>query len=1057
MKKYVISIITLVIGLISVRSQTISVSDVTFNAGETKAVSIYLENTQPNIVSFQMDLILPDGITLNKTGCKLSNRFTDEDQELVIGKQPDGSYRLTSTSLSLTPISGNIGEIVKLSLSASESAKGGTASIKNIRLATSDSEKLTPDNTTFLTDVSYTLTYKVDGNEYKTKNFVYGSAVIPEENPTREGYTFSGWSEIPETMPNHNVEVTGSFNINSYTLIYQVDDEEYKTLTLEYGSTITPEEAPTKEGYTFSGWSAMPTTMPAHDVIITGYFIVNNYALTYIVDGVVYKTQSIAYGATLIPESSPVKVGYTFSGWSEMPEMMPAHDLTVTGSFAINSYTLTYLLNGEVYKTESIVYGTPLVTEPSLEVEGYTFSGWSDIPETMPARDVTIRGSLTINSYTLTYQVDRNIYKTSSVVYGTAITPEEDPTKEGYTFSGWSDIPETMPARDVVITGSFTINSYTLTYKIDDDVYKTSSVVYGTAITPEEEPTREGYTFSGWSDIPKTMPAHDVDITGSFTINSYTLTYLLDDEKYITLTLEYGSTITPEEEPTKEGYTFSGWSEIPTTMPAHNVIITGYFMANSYTLTYMVDNEKYKTQTIAFGTVIIPEEFPIKEGYTFSGWRGLPETMPASDVTVTGSFRINKYTLSYILDGKVYKSYVLDYNSAITMESAPVKKGMTFSGWGDVPEAMPAYDLTLSGTYNWSEVIVDSVIYQVTDTLYNYASIVGTEAMSGDVAVLSDIEIGEYFYSVNDIAENALPKTLTISVPVGRLLLCLWNKGYKEIVETGSGRKLDAPQISLVSSTASSLSFSYKNEYQDLKEVLEVSGLPVSKENEEYKVSIKGLTPNTLYVDLASITLTIDDASYTRVFSFKTEPLSLITRQPKVVSIGNAVVTADSNLDDEETNIGFEWRRTDWTDEFTSNTGVAYLYEGTMEGYIRNLYTEKLWKVRPYYQDNSGIYYYGEWVGLDPTNTSYYEPTVHTYARIDQTENKVQISGYVQRGTDDVRKQGFKYWEQEDNARGAGISIPSDAKTIEAKGRVMEVDYNRGRDILWKATVIHNR
>ena len=111
-----------------------------------------------------------------------------------------------------------------------------------------------------------------------------------------------------------------------------------------------------------------------------------------------------------------------------------------------------------------------------------------------------------------------------------------------------------------------------------------------------------------------------------------------------------------------------------------------------------------------------------------------------------------------------------------------------------------------------------------------------------------------------------------------------------------------------------------------------------------------------------------------------------------------------------------------------------------MEGYIRNLYTEKLWKVRPYYKSNDGKLYYGEWVGLDPTNTSYFEPTVHTYARIDQTENKVQISGYVQRGTDTVSKQGFKYWVQEDNARGVGISIPSGAKTIEAEGRVMEVE-----------------
>ena len=203
-----------------------------------------------------------------------------------------------------------------------------------------------------------------------------------------------------------------------------------------------------------------------------------------------------------------------------------------------------------------------------------------------------------------------------------------------------------------------------------------------------------------------------------------------------------------------------------------------------------------------------------------------------------------------------------------------------------------------------------------------------------------------------------------------------------------------------------------------------------------------GLRPQKTYYVKYNVTVKHGEETYTctRGFDISTEALTFTTTQPKVISLGNAVVGATSNLDDGEENVGFEWRRTDWTDDFASNTGAAYLYEGTMEGYIRNLYTEKLWKVRPYYKSNDGKFYYGEWVGLDPTNTSYFEPTVHTYARIDQTENKVQISGYVQRGTDAVSKQGFKYWVQENNARGAGISIPSGAKTIEAEGRVMEVE-----------------
>ncbi|MCR5366135.1 MAG: leucine-rich repeat protein, partial [Prevotella sp.] len=179
----------------------------------------------------------------------------------------------------------------------------------------------------------YKLTYLVDGEVYKTYLHEKGISIPVEEAPIKEGYSFSGWSEIPSVMPDHDVEVTGSFTINKYNLTYTVDGEEYKTEEIEYGAEITPEAALEKEGYTFSGWSEIPETMPAHDVEVTGTFTINTYTLTYMVDGEEHKTEEIEYGTEIIPEAAPEKDGYTFSGWSEIPETMPAHDVTVTGSF----------------------------------------------------------------------------------------------------------------------------------------------------------------------------------------------------------------------------------------------------------------------------------------------------------------------------------------------------------------------------------------------------------------------------------------------------------------------------------------------------------------------------------------------------------------------------------------------------------------------------------------------------------------------------------------------------------------------------------------------------
>jgi len=418
----------------------------------------------------------------------------------------------------------------------------------------------------------YVLTYIVDGNIYKSISINCGEAITPEPVPTKEGYTFSGWSEIPETMPAHDVTVTGSFTINKYKLTYIVDGEEYKSYKIEFGATITPEAEPTKEGYTFSGWSEIPETMPAHEVMVIGTFSVNKYKLTYTVDGEEYKSYELDYGASVTLEAAPTKEGYTFSGWSEIPETMPAHDVTVTGSFTTNKYKLIYTVDGEEYKSYELDYGTTITPEPEPSKEGYTFSGWSEIPETMPAHDVNVTGTFSINSHKLTYVVDGEEYKSYELEYGATITPEPAPEKEGYTFSGWSEIPETMPARDVMVTGTFSVNKYKLTYTVDGEEYKSYELDYGASITLEAAPTKEGYTFSGWSKIPETMPAHDVTVTGSFTINSYKLTYMIDDKVYKETMYEYGAIITPEPQPEGDYATFE-WTDLPQTMPAHDVVV----------------------------------------------------------------------------------------------------------------------------------------------------------------------------------------------------------------------------------------------------------------------------------------------------------------------------------------------------------------------------------------------------------------------------------------------------------------------------------------------------
>ena len=290
------------------------------------------------------------------------------------------------------------------------------------------------------------------------------------------------------------------------------------------------------------------------------------------------------------------------------------------------------------------------VTVNGEDVSGQVTDGSYTLKEVFA--DVTVKATFSVNSYKLIYLVDGEEYKSLDVDYGTAITPEESPEKEGYSFSGWSEIPETMPAHDVTVTGTFSINSYTLTYLLDGEEYKKMEVVYGSAITPEAAPAKEGYTFSGWSEIPATMPAHDVTVTGTMIPNLYQLVYLVDGLEYKTVDVPFGSAITPEPEPEKEGYTFSGWIGLPETMPARMVIVTGTFSINSYTLTYMIDEEVYKQVVYAYGATITPEPAPQGDYKSFE-WVGVPETMPAHDVTVTAVYEtgIDEVMIALAADG----------------------------------------------------------------------------------------------------------------------------------------------------------------------------------------------------------------------------------------------------------------------------------------------------------------------------------------------------------------------------------------------------------------------
>ena len=256
--------------------------------------------------------------------------------------------------------------------------------------------------------------------------------------------------------------------------------------------------------------------------------------------------------------------------------------LTLYPVWNTNKYTITFDTNGGSEITPITQdYGTEITAPDNPTRKGYTFKGWDkEIPETMPAENITVKAQWEINQYTITF--DTNGGSEIAPItqdYGTEITAPDNPTRKGYTFKGWDkEIPETMPAENITVKAQWKINQYTIAF----DTNGGSEIApitqdYGTEITAPDNPTRKGYTFKGWDkEIPKTMPAENITVKAQWEINQYTISFDTNGGSEIdSITQDYGTAITAPADPTRKGYTFKGWDkEIPETMPAENITIT---------------------------------------------------------------------------------------------------------------------------------------------------------------------------------------------------------------------------------------------------------------------------------------------------------------------------------------------------------------------------------------------------------------------------------------------------------------------------------------------------
>ena len=568
------------------------------------------------------------------------------------------------------------------------------------------------------------------------------SVALPDSSFVREGYTFIGWSA--------DSAATGADFIPGDYVVFSQDHTLYAV------------------------WSA------------------NKYAL--VIDGV---SQEVPFGSDLsayIP-AAPTKDGYTFAGWTvttadgtpiTAPATMPAYDVIFTANWEqIKSYTLTFLdENGDVLGEYSYEAGQQVTaTYPAYTKENYVITWSAEIPATLTG-DVEISAIATPNVYTITYIVDGaeagDDQATESNNWTVSLLK---PTKTGFTFMGWAyaadtaaditaDVAELALTGDVTLYAVWSANAYTVTFNgVGEPIVLTYA--YGDAITAPADPEMEGYTFTGWanrddgSDVPATMPAEDLIFDAQWEQIVYTLSWDVDGDGDVdsTTTVAHNGYVGTLPEAVVPGmtativYTLNGWTDANGTAVDASTVVTGDMTITAnivasdryYYLAGLIDGEWGEVEankmipngdgTYTFTVHLNPGswEFKVRSG---DAWYG------CSNTTIENNTNGYKYNFYGDNDNCVFKS----------TEAATYTFVWDTADNSLIVDYVPDHVHVYNATFNWSNYNTACEVTLTCDCNSSFTYACSVSAVEGGSEILFTATYGEYSesISVDDYSTRAI-------------------------------------------------------------------------------------------------------------------------------------------------------------------------------------------------------------------------------------------------------------------------------------------------------------
>ena len=702
----------------------------------------------------------------------------------------------------------------------------GAATVKTVPATTGEAVSVTPDaregftvdnessilSGTVAADSSLVLKVYYSRNQYKltvdgAESMVYyGAALNVAEPAAREGWTFTGWNvEIPATMPAENLTLVSQWSENDadYTAYNaavaaaqakQAEENYDKKYTAETRAALAEALANDVSGKKYSEQGVVDAATQAINDAVAALELMT-YTATFYVDGAVHATVTAKVGEQIVAPADPAKEGYIFKGWDKEVGKMGVEDVSFNAEFeeatgiayTVEVYTMDVNGNYGAAETKTL-YGTTgaTVNADTTAAEGFTFDESAD---NVVSGEIAADGSLVLKVYFARNQYKLTVDGVESMVYYGASLEFADPIKENETFAGWDPaLPETMPAHDVTVVSTWIkadadYTEYKAARAHAEGIVNDSEYAYEATYTAESRAALdaalaivvpEGLKYDEQHIIDAAEKAIEDAVLG-LDLMRYKVTYLYDDGSvFAEFDGDKGGLVSyqvpvPSENPTKEGYVFTGWDhEIPANMPAHELTFTAQFSAGEVTYkveTYVMglDGEYGAAESMTVPATtgeevsLIPEG---RNGFTVADNSVLSGTVAAdSSLVLKVYYSRNQYKLT--VDGAESMVY---YGAALNVAEPAAREGWTFTGWNvEIPATMPAENLTLVS--QWSENDADYTAYnaavaaaQAKQAEENYDKKYTAETRAALAAVLAEDVSGKKYseQGVVDAATQAI-------------------------------------------------------------------------------------------------------------------------------------------------------------------------------------------------------------------------------------------------------------------------------------------------------------